>query len=122
MVPSELIASLQALVNGALRSVAYYDEAKYDSLYRREDIETGYTPDESQEIIDDLTVQGLSRQYLESLFNAGSLECTMLRFEDALMFHFPESDHTGLFVTIDTGTTIDIDQFVSLCEAHLDTD
>lgn len=121
MVPSKLITSLHSLVNGALRSVAYYDEAKYDSLYRREDIEIGYTPEESQAIIDDLTVQGLSRQYLEDLFNAGALECTMLRFEDALMFHFPESDHTGLFVTIDTGTPLDIDQIVSLCESHLDT-
>jgi hypothetical protein len=101
--------------------VAYYDEAKYDSIYRREDIEIGYTTEESQAIIDDLTVQGLSREYLESLFNAGVLVCTILRFEEALMFHFPESDHTGLFVTIDTGTNIDIDRVVAICETHLDT-
>lgn len=122
MVPSQLVNSLQSLVNGALRSVAYYDEAKYDSLYRRKDIKTGYTPNESQAIIDDLTVQGLSRQYLEGLFNAGALECSMFQFEEALLFHFPESDHTGLFVTIGAGTDIDIDQFVSLCKSHLDVD
>lgn len=121
MVPSKLVASLRDEVDDALRTVAYYDEAKYDSLYRRSDIEIGYTPDETQAIIDDLTVQGLSRQYLEGLFNAGALECSMFHFEDALMFHFPESDRTGLFVTIDTGTNVNLDRFISICHSHLDT-
>lgn len=111
-----LVDALRKEAGDALRSVGEYDRQEKEILYILEDVETIYSQEEVDNIFDDLALQGLSRRHLEDLFDAGSLTCAMFKFDDALMFHFPETDYTGLFVTVDTGSDLDLESFVETCK------
>lgn len=118
MATAELVPALKDEVGAALRSVGRYNGKEHEVEYLREDVETIYDSDEIDDIFDDLALQGMSSDHLENLFNAGDLHCAMFRFDDALMFHFPHADFSGLFVTLDTGAGVDVESFVETCKEH----
>jgi hypothetical protein len=116
---SELVTTLKEETNDGLRCVGEYNGDEYEIEYLRQDIEAAYENEEIEEVLQDLILQNMNREYLEDLFNAGKFECGMFRFEDALMFHFVDPEFVGAFVTIDTGSEIIIDSFVETCKTHL---
>jgi len=115
-----LVRALRDEVDDALRSVAVYDEEGYEIEYIREDVEGAYSTDEIEEVYDDLVIQGLSREFLEQLFHAGDLQCSMYGFEEATMFHFTGGEYTGLFVSMDRTAGMDLDAIISTCKAAVE--
>lgn len=118
-ISGKTIEALQSVVGNDLRAVITYKGDVFTEHYVRPDIDADYADEEIQAFIDDLSMQGLSRNHLESLFNTGSLHCTVLGFEEALMFHFVQDDYRGLFVTYDRTADSNISQLIQLCEDHI---
>lgn len=118
MAGDELVGDLRELPGDALRVVATYDRAGYDVRYIRDDVE-GRLARVADDVHQDLVLEGLSRQHLEALFDAGDLRCSMHRFEGMTAFHFPEAEYSGLFVSIDSDADVPLASFTETCWASL---
>lgn len=113
------VATLQADVGDNLRAVAEYDADGYDVFYARDDV-AARLPKVAEEIHEDLILQGIGRERLEDLFDAGDLHCSMHRFDDLTAFHFVAGRYTGLFVSVDSDADVPLKSFASACTARLE--
>ena len=117
-VSDSVTADLRAEAGDALRTVASYDTDGYDLVYCRDDV-TERMDDFAPDVHDDLVLQGIGREHLESLFDAGELHCSVHRFDDLTAFHFLASEYTGLFVSIDSDADVRLASFADACEEHI---
>lgn len=108
--------------NDALRSITEYDDRDYTIHYIREDIEANYSPDEIEDIIEELVLGSLGAAHFESLFDAGNFECSIFGFKEAVMFHFLRSDTQGVFITVDRDVNLNLDEFIRTCKRELAVD
>lgn len=113
-----LVERLQTRAGDALRCVATYDQNGYDVVYAREDV-SGRIGQLAGDVHSDIVLQEVGREHLENLFEAGSLHCSMHRFDDLTAFHFPEAEYRGLFVSIDSEADVPLASFADDCETHL---
>jgi len=102
----------------SVRVIAEYDDAGYDVQYVRDDVEAKMQT-VAEEIHDELVIQGMGREYLEELFQAGNLHCSVHRFDEVTAFHFIEEQFTGLFVSIDSDADIPLATFTDTCRDAL---
>lgn len=116
---SGLLDALEKTVGSNLRVVAVYDRAGYDVTYTREDVGQR-VKQHAEDVHDELVLQGIGRDHLEDLFRAGDLHCTMHRFDEMMAFHFAQEEYTGLFVSIDSDTSVDLNEFVETVRAHIE--
>lgn len=116
--PGEIVDSLQSEIGEALRVVAGYDDDGYDVFYLREDVEPKLA-ERADEIHGELVLQGIGRGYLEDLFAAGELHCSMHRFDEITAFHFVDEELSGLFVSVDTDANVRLSTFAETCRRHL---
>lgn len=109
--------TLRSMVGDALRAVATYDRESFDQVYARD----GIDPDQAaiQRIHENLILDGVGVEYLEDVFGAGKLQCTMHRFEDAMVFHFVGTEFEGLFVSVDPDTDVPLSRFVERCKVDV---
>ena len=114
-----LLEALKALVGGSVRVVATYDSEGYDVIYTRDDVRERVRT-HADEVHDELVLQGISRSHLEELFHAGTLHCTMHRFDELTAFHFGQEEYTGVFVSIDSDASVDLDDFAGTVRAQLE--
>lgn len=120
--PSGLLDVAHDHVGDSLRSLTSYTEREYELHYIREDIRDRYTEEEIGRVFDDLVLSGLSRDYLEEIFHAGRIECTIYGFEEAAMFHFVTNETSGVFLSFDRDTEVNLDSFIGDCKEHLARD
>jgi hypothetical protein len=116
--PQDEIDAIRQEANGALRVLATYDREGYDPIYVRGDVEPKVKT-VAEEIHDELVIQGMGREYLEQLFEAGELHCSMHRFDEITTFHFLDERFTGLFASIDSGADIRLATFADRCRELL---
>ena len=114
-----LVSSLQELVGDGLRVVATFDRSGYDVLFSRNDV-AARLHERGPAVHDDLVLQGLGLDHLEDLFGAGDLECSMHRFDEATVFHFRADEFSGLFVSIDSESDVQLVTFADTCVASMD--
>lgn len=112
---------LQGEVDDALRVIATYSRDGYDPHYVRADVEARVA-ERGDDIHDDLVLQGIGREGLESLFDAGSLHCSVHRFDEVTVFHFVDEDYTGLFVSLDSDADVNLPRFAERCRERLADD
>lgn len=140
-VPDSVTSDLREEAGDALRVVATYDRDGYHLVYCRDDV-TDRVADRAAAIHDDLVLQGIGRDHLESLFEAGELHCSVHRLDELTAFHFLASEYTGLFVSIDVRKTtpsssaahqnaprsedadadVRLASFADACREHVDTE
>lgn len=120
-VSDSVTADLREEAGGALRVVATYDRDGYDLAYCRDDV-TERMGDVATDIHEDLVLQGVGREHLESLFDAGELHCSVHRFDDLTAFHFLDDEYTGLFVSIDADADVRLASFANICREHVDAE
>lgn len=113
-----LVTDLREQVGDDLRVVAEYDAEGYDAFYVRGDV-TPRLERIADELHEDLVLQGIGRERLEDLFDAGDLHCSMHRFDDLMAFHFLSAAYTGLFVSVDPGMDVPLAPFAGTCTTHL---
>lgn len=116
--PDALVDDLQSITSGDLRVVATYDREGYEPHYVREDAEANLEAN-ADRVHRDLVLQGVGREHLEDLFDAGGLRCSMHGFEDLTAFHFVGEGYTGLFVSVDADADLPLATFVERCKAAL---
>lgn len=98
--------------------VATYTRDGYDLLHVREEVDSRVERLASK-VHDDLVLQGVGKQYLEDVFEAGELHCSMHQFDDLTVFHFLRAEYTGLFVSLDSSADVPLCTFVETCEQFL---
>lgn len=114
-----LVETLRDAIGDDLRVVAKYDRDGYDIVYSRDGL-TGRVDDRAPDIHDELVLQGIGREHLEGLFDAGDLQCSMHRFDDLTAFHFVQNGYTGIFISIDSDASVDLVAFTEMVEAFLE--
>lgn len=113
MPPSHpLVRELSETVGDALRCVATYEASEYEIIYIRPDVETRYSTDEIERIYDDLVLQNVGADFVQGLFHAGPLRCSILGFERATVFHVVGEPYGGLLVSVDADTAVELPAFL----------
>lgn len=113
------IAAIREVAGDDLRVIAGYDQEGYDIQFVREDVEAKL-PAVAEEIHEELVIQGIGQDYLEDLFQAGPLHCSVHRFEEVTAFHFLDEAYTGLFVSIDSDADLPFASFADRCRSILE--
>jgi len=113
-----LVDALQQQVGERLRVVAEYCGSEHEIFYARDDVERRlpYTADNVHE---ELILRGIGRDHLEEIFDAGTLHCSMHRFDELTAFHFLRDDFSGLFVSVDSDAEVDLAAFTAECKEYL---
>jgi len=114
-----LVADLTSIVGEELRSVATYDEEGYDFLYLRDGL-NGRASEVANDVHQNLILEGIGKEYLEELFGAGELYCTLHEFERMQAYHFVTGEFQGVFVGIDTGAHVESEAVRTVVHDHLD--
>ena len=109
-----LVDDLRDHVGDNLRAVAAYDETEWELHYERADIQA--KPRIFDTIHEELILEGMGTEYLESVFDVGRLNCTMHSFQEALCFHFLRGPLRGVFVSIEPDTMVPLESFVTICK------
>ena len=112
----DLLESAQSHFGPSLQTVSTFHSEGYEKLYFRDDIDELYTEDELSEIFRNLVWEGLSKLYIQDLFYAGDMVCSMWVLQGSVMLLFADEDHTGAFVTVDVDTDADVLDFVRIVE------
>jgi hypothetical protein len=113
-----LLEALEAKAGDALRVVATYDREGYEAFHVRDDA-AARVSERADAVHDELVLQGIGRDYLEDLFHAGDLQCSMHRFDELTAFHFTAQEYTGLFVSVDSGADVPLATFSEVCKHHM---
>lgn len=114
-----LVDALRDTIGDNLRVVAEYDRNGYSVVYIQDEVEDRIA-DYAEDVHHELVLQGIGREHLEQLFDAGDLHCSMHRFDEMTAFHFIEAEYTGVFVSIDSDCSIDLDEFANVVREYID--
>lgn len=114
----QVVDVAHAAAGDALRSVAEYREADYELYFVRDDLDLAVI--DVDEIHQNLVLDGMGREYLEELFDAGDLQCTMHQFDEAQMFHFVFPHNGGLFVSVGADGDVPVRDLVDGCKRWYD--
>lgn len=117
----ELVSRYEAIAPDSLQLAVWYDGDDYDVVHARDDIREMYTPEEFDEQVKQLIVEGLAvPPQLEQFRLFGEMDVAVRRFEKAMMLHFPADEFAGLAVTIDRGATTSIDTLADIGAEYFD--
>lgn len=108
-----LVEELRVEVGDNLRAVAAYEEDDCTLLYERDDIASKSRVIDT--IHEELILEGMGTEYLESVFQVGRLNCTMHNFDEAMCFHFVRGPMRGVFISLDSDALLPLEEFVSIC-------
>lgn len=114
-----LIDELRDIVGDGLRVVATYEAEEYEIHYVRDDLRDDVGSLDVDRIHRELIMEGISREYLEELFDAGDLGYLALSFEQALALHFAGPGHTGLYVAIEPDAVDPLPALHGCCESFV---
>lgn len=114
----ELVEALREHAGSSLRVVAEYDRDGYEVRHVRDDV-GARVADRADAVHRDLVLEGISREHLESLFEAGDFHCTMHRFDELTAFHFADTEYQGLFVSVDSDADVPLATFADTCWRRL---
>lgn len=70
-------------------------------------------------MLKELILEGIAREYLESLFHAGRLEATTYVFQGAIIFHIVIDEVSGFVASIDRDSDVDFEWVVATVEAGI---
>jgi hypothetical protein len=113
-----IVERVREHVGTHLRAVVTYSDTDYELIYLRSDLDDEYGVERIDRIHRELVLEGIGREYLEDLFDAGPLRCSMHGFEEAMTFHFADPD-SGLFVSVDSAAEVPLKSFVADCHDAL---
>ena len=110
-IPEELLGYLEESVGENVRAVAHYDRESAD-IQTADGIGSGVDQEHVGEIIDDLRLQDITQTREESLYQVGSLYCTIRAFDDALVVHFIQGDTRGTMISLEPATAPGLTDFI----------
>lgn len=111
----DLADFLQRKADDYLRSVIHYEGETYNIVFLRDDVKSGYSDEDVEEIVEELFWEGYSTPLQESVYPHGELNCTIRCFENVVGMHFPHDDTAGTAVSMDAQAARDLYSFVGDC-------
>lgn len=115
-----LVEKYETLAESSLRIILVYDGDEYETQYVRPDVEESYSPEELDEKLKQLVVEGISDPPAQEQFRRfGETESVVRRFENALVLHYPLSEFTGVALTFDRSTVPSMDSLVEIGYEYL---
>lgn len=98
-----IVDQLRSEHGSSLRAVATYDRDHYELQYARQDVRTGYSTEEMDEIYDDIVLQDIEHPVHEDLFDdMGAIRGKFRVFADGTVAHFwPTEADEGVFIALD---------------------
>jgi hypothetical protein len=113
------VNDLRSLVDEALRSVATYDEDGYDFRYYRDELDER-AENLAADVHQNLILEGIGKDHLEDLFQAGDLHCTLHEFEEMQAYHFVTGQFEGVFVGLDSDTDVRPAEMRAVVSNHIE--
>lgn len=106
---TKIQAALSPPVKKQLRSVVGYTPQSYTIHYIRDDVATQYTQDEIQAAIDELRLETLEQEHVNSVFGSvhGDQQCRISVFDHAIELNFTLDDGAGVEVAFDREWGVD---------------
>lgn len=94
---------VQPATRSQLRSVVGYTPQSYTIHYIRKDVRAEYTEDEIKAAIEELRLETLEQDHINSVFGAvhGDQQCSITVFKHAIELNFVLDDGTGVEVAFD---------------------
>jgi hypothetical protein len=114
-----LVERYRQITPDGLRLVIRYEGDERDIVYVRDDVAEMYSPEELDEKVKELVVEGLGAPPTQEQFRLfGDMKVVVRQFEKAVVLHFPVEEFAGLAVTFDSGVAPSLD---TLADVGLDT-
>lgn len=108
---NDLLEFLETTAGEALRTVLYYDSSQIEQLYVRPDVGDRYEGSNAERIHREQVLENINKEYVENLFSLGELDCTVQRFEDAVVIRVMEDD-SGVLVSVDRHAGTDLNELM----------
>jgi len=104
-----------------LRLVLRYDGDEHEVVYVRDDVTEMYSPEELEEKVKQLIVEGLGDPPTQEQFRLfGEMTAVVRQFEQAVVLHFPVNEFSGVAVTFDSEVAPSLDTLVDVGTETLD--
>jgi hypothetical protein len=114
-----LVERYRTVTPDGLRMVIWYEGDEHEIVYVRDGVAEMYSPEELEEKVKQLVVEGLSDPPTQEQFRLfGEMSTVIRQFEHATVLHFPIGEFTGLAVTFDDEVAPSLD---TLSEVGLET-
>lgn len=105
----------------ALLGVGYYEDADYEMVYARADLDERYPAERVDEIARDMVLEGLADDHHEQLlYDFGKLSATVRSFESGVTVHVPLGERRGLGLGLDDASFALAGALVDRCQAFAD--
>jgi len=112
---SEVVTYAREELGDAVRAVDYFDSTDYESLYIREDVAGLYTESEFERMSVERMSNLLNVSFFEQIYDIGSFQYSVRRFDDALLIFIPVTDSSGLVISTEVDLSTSIVEFAEVC-------
>jgi hypothetical protein len=115
---NSLVERYEGVAPAGLRLALWYEGDDHEVVHAREDVVEMYSPEEFEEKVKQLVVEGLSDPPSQEQFRLfGEMNVVIRRFDEAVMLHFPVDEFAGIAVTFDSDAAPSLD---TLADVGLD--
>lgn len=109
-----LIERYQTITPDGLRLAVWYGGDDHELVYVRSDVREMYSPEEFEEKVKELVIEGLGSGGRDQFRMLGEMNAVVRQFDQAVVLHFPIDEFTGLAVTFDGDSVPSIDTLVDV--------
>lgn len=110
-----LVEQYETAASGSLRLILSYDGDEYEPQYVRDDVDEMYSPEEFDEKLKQLVVEGISDPPSKEQFRQfGETEVVIRRFAEAIMIHYPMDEFAGVGLTFDRDAAPALDELADI--------
>jgi hypothetical protein len=92
----------------------WYGGDDHELVYVRSDVREMYSPEEFEEKVKELVIEGLGSGGRDQFRMLGEMNAVVRQFDQAVVLHFPIDEFTGLAVTFDGDSVPSIDTLVDV--------
>lgn len=114
-VAPSLVERYRKITPGGLQLAIWYEGDEHGVVHAREDVVEMYSPEEFEEKVKQLVVDGLSDPPTQEPFRLyGDMGAVVRQFENAIVLHFPVDEFAGFTVTFDRDVAPSLDTLVDV--------
>jgi len=110
-----LVERYRTITPDGLRLAIRYEGDEHEVVYAREDVVDTVSPEEFEEKVKQLAIEGHSDPPVQDSFREyGTMKTVVRQFENAVVLHFPIDEFTGLAVSVDANVAPSLDTLVDV--------
>lgn len=116
-----LVERYRTITPDGLRLAIRYEGDEHDVVHARDDVVEMDSPEEFEEKVKQLVVEGHSDPPMQESFRQyGLMGAVVRQFENVVVIHFPVDEFAGLAVTVDADVAPSLDTLVDVGADALD--